>query len=49
MPLIVEVLAAFAAWVLICVSDVALCIARSTNRVATRLLLWMERKDGDAD
>ena len=49
MPMIVEALAAFAAWVLIGIAETTLSISRKANRAATRLLLWMARKDGDAD
>ena len=49
MPMIAEVLAAFAVWVLVGIAEMALSISRRANRAATKLLLWMERKDGDAD
>ena len=46
MPMIVEVLAAFAAWVLIGIAETTLSISRRANRAATKLLLWMDRREG---
>ena len=49
MPLIVELLLTGVAAMLIGIAETTLSISRRANRAATKLLLWMERKDGDAD
>lgn len=49
MPMIVELFLAGAAAVLIGIAETTLSISRRANRAVTRLLLWMERKDGDAE
>ena len=49
MSMIVELLLTGIAAMLIGIAETTLSISRRANRAATRLLLWMERKDGDAD
>lgn len=47
--MIVEFLLTGIAAILIGIAETTLSISRRANRAATRLLLWMERKDGDAE